>query len=115
MIFFKSIEDAKNTYIEGLKIAEKAGMQGDAKTNNNVIRNQVTPAFEYLKKEKELKILISYLDQDNDVNLKQSIAVALLPHYEEIAIKVLEEISNGNTSNSFTAKMVLKQWRKGLY
>lgn len=112
---FENIKNAKNAYIEGHKIARKASIQGDFKTNNKVIKNQINPAFEYLKDQNELKILIELLEQDEDMDLKQAVAVALLPYYEDIAIDTLEDISNRKISNSFTAGIILKQWKNGLH
>jgi hypothetical protein len=112
---FDNIEEAKKAYLKGHEIVKKASKHGDVKTNNRVIKNQVTPAFEYLKEHNALKVLIESLEQDDDIDLKQSIAVAFLPYYEEIAINALENIIKKDIPNSFTAKMVLKQWKKGLY
>ncbi len=112
---FKDIKQAKKAYLDGHKISRKALLQGDSKTNNNIVRNQMNPAFEYIKNKGELKILIELLEQNENIDLKQAIAVALLPHYEDIAINALEHISNMDISNSFTASMVLKQWKKGAY
>jgi hypothetical protein len=112
---FKNLEEAKNAYLNGNKLAKKASKQANFKSNNKVIRNQVIPAFNYLKSQNELKILIPYLEQNDDTELKQLIAVALLPYYEDIAVKVLEDIFNSNVSSSFIAGMVLEQWKKGTY
>ncbi len=112
---FKNIDEAKNVYLEGNKIARKANIQGDVKTNNKIVKNQINPAFEYLKEQNALKVLIPFLEQDDDIDLKQSTAIILLPYYEEIAVNVLEDISNRNISNSFISKMVLEQWKEGSY
>ena len=112
---FKNCDEAKKAYTEGLKIALDAGREGDFKTNKKIMEGQVNPAFEYLKINNDLKILIPYLEQEEDINLKQAVAVALLPHYEEISVHVLEDISSRDLPNSFTASMVLKQWRKGIH
>jgi hypothetical protein len=111
---FKNIEEAKNAYIEGLKTAQKAIEQGDSKTNNKIIRNQVTPAFDYLKNQNKLSILTPFLEQD-DIGIKQPIAVALLPFYEDISVNALEDIIKKEIPfRSFLAEMVLKKWRKEL-
>lgn len=68
---FKSIEEAKKACLEGHKIVKKASEQGDVKTNNRIIKNQINPAFDYLKEHDALKVLIRFLEQDNDIHLKQ--------------------------------------------
>ncbi len=107
-----SVENAILNYLEGCKKAKEASEQFDFKTNDIIIKNQINPAFEYLKEKNKLDSLIQFLRQDKDIDLKQSTAVALLPYFEKDAVEALEKIIGLNiANNSFTAKMVLEQWR----
>ncbi|MFC5047669.1 hypothetical protein ACFSTE_05955 [Aquimarina hainanensis] len=109
---FQNIKEAVIAYIEGFKASKQASDKGDFKTNNSIMINQVNPAFDYLKGNNELIRLVKFLESE-EYDVKQSIAVALLPYYEEIAIAVLEDISKMNVPlNSFKAKIVLKKWRE---
>ncbi|MEW7279741.1 hypothetical protein ABW636_14200 [Aquimarina sp. 2201CG1-2-11] len=109
---FKNVNDAKSVILEGYKMCEKAMKVGDVKTNNQIVKNKITPAYEYLKEKGALDSLIPLL-KDDDIGIRQKIAVALLPHYSDICINVLKDIvSMNDPKRSWKAKIVIREWEK---
>lgn len=109
---FTNTEQAKNTILEGHKLCQKAMKVGDAKTNNNIIRNQINPAYEYLKKQGKMNELIEFLEND-DVNFKMKIAKRLLPYYEEISTDILNRIIEMDIEGlGWKAEIIMREWNK---
>ncbi len=80
------------------------------KKSDRIILNKINPAYEYLKKENKMSSLVEFL---KNKDLRQAIAVVLLPYYEGISVNVLEEIEKENIPHkSFKASIVLREWKK---
>ncbi len=108
---FKNLEEAKDTIYEGHKKCHDAMEVGDVKTNNQIISKKVNPAFEYLKNNNGLRLLIEFLKHD-DVGLRLATARSLLPYYEDISIDVLNDIIKKEIpKKSWKAEIILKEWK----
>lgn len=107
-----NLDSAINIIIESSQKHAQATETGDYKTANKnyyLIKKGVT----YLRENdgiEKLKELLTY----NETSVKVWVASYLLKHDEHLAVTVLEEIASKSIPHqSFDAKMVLQEWRKG--
>ena len=107
----KSIEEAKDLYLQGLLLALNTMKTGDYKTNNKIINKQVRPAFQYIVNRNKTECLLNLLEHDN-LDLRIAVARELLPYQEEKAIYALSSIASSKVSGkSGIAEIVLKEWK----
>lgn len=112
---FQTVEEAVKTIEESAIIRGAAIMNGDAKTGNKhfTILNK---ALVYLYEHDSLAALKPLLSH-SDFNVREYVAYALLPLFEEKCKDVLSEIANGDPKiyeiQSLNAEMTLIRWDVG--
>ncbi|MCK0155956.1 HEAT repeat domain-containing protein [Cellulophaga sp. F20128] len=108
---YLAVKDAINGFIGYATIhGMTTGEIPDSKIANLSYKG-IVEAFEYIKNENaftEMKALLSH----ENFKVRSWSARYLLNVYEKEALKVLEDIANGET-NSFNAKMIIKEWKEG--
>lgn len=77
-----------------------------------IISIEMIEALKFLKSQNKIDYLHGYLNHPS-IGVRLEAATYLLSSYEEDAVKVLEEIKNTEEFHSFTAEIVLKEWRSG--
>ena len=109
---FKNLDEAINTIIESSQQHSHAIETGDYKTANKNYE-LIQKAVIYLRQNDGIEKLTGLLTY-NDIGVKVVAASYLLKHVENQAVTVLEEIeSKSIPHHSFTAELVLQEWRKG--
>ena len=111
----QSVEEAVKTIEESAIIRGAAIMNGDAKTGNKYL-SILNKALVYLYEHDSLAALKPLLSH-SDFNVREYVAYALLPLFEEKCKEVLSEIANGDPKifeiQGFNAEMTLLWWDIG--
>ncbi len=112
---FQSVGDTVKTIEESAIIRGDAIMNGDAKTGNKYL-SILNKALVYLYEHDSLAALKPLLSH-SDFNVREYVAYALLPLFEEESKEVLSEIANGDPKiyeiQSLNAEMILIRWDVG--
>jgi hypothetical protein len=100
-----------------LDLFEAAAIKNAAATEEGNYRvgnkeyDKISKAVAFLKEQNQLESLSGLLTNDS-VGVRLWAASYLLPIFEEKALLVLQEISDGTGILSFDAKMTLSEWKK---
>ena len=107
-----SIQEAIEAIIESSQKHADASQTGDYKTANKNY-DLVDKAVLYLRENNGIEYLKELLNFDN-ISVKVVAASYLLKNADKNALTILEEIaSKSYPHNSYTASMVLQEWKNG--
>ena len=108
---FKDITSAKQKLVEVILVEYIAVLTYD----NNVQEKNIKMAFkieQYIKENFDIKEMKDLLNHDIPA-VQLWAAKLLLPYYEEISLKVLDEISKKNIPHSSSnARIIFCEWKK---
>ncbi len=109
-MIFKNINIAREHLVKSILMHHKAAEQGDVKIGNKEMMKTIE-ITNYIDENYGLEEMKNLLDHENP-NVQVWTAKSLLSIYEEIAIRVLEEIvSRDIPFTSFSASVILSEWK----
>ena len=107
----QNLETALLTFEQAALNHSEATEQGDYKVCNKSY-STIIKAVAYLREQNHLQELLPFLNNSSE-GVRVIAAANLLPINGKEAIATLEDIAQGIGIQSFNAKMVLREWRKG--